>query len=63
MIDFKDAQEGERVSIGKCIQACTENYVLANASLDGSRQFVFGVAVAHRHERMQIAPRRFLELR
>ena len=63
MVDFKDAQARERVSIGKRIQACAKNYVLVNASLDGSRQFVFGVAVAHHNGRTKGALRRFLELR
>jgi hypothetical protein len=63
MIDFKDAQEGERVSIGKRIQACAKNYVLANASQDGSHQFIFSVTVARHHPRTQIEIRRFLELR
>ncbi len=62
MIDFKDAQVRETVSIGKRIQACAENYVLVNASLDGSRQFVFGIAVAHHHERTHITLRQVLEL-
>src|SRR5262249_23821639 len=63
MIDFKDLQEGETVSIGERIQPCAENYVLANAPLDGSRQFVFGIAGAHHHERTHSALQPILELR
>jgi hypothetical protein len=32
MIDFKDLQEGETVSIGERIQPCAENYVLADVA-------------------------------
>jgi hypothetical protein len=35
---------------------------LANAPLDGSRQFVFGIAAAHYHERTHSALYRILEL-
>jgi hypothetical protein len=63
MIDFKDLQEGETISIGERLQPCAENYVLANAPLDGSRQFVFGIAVAHQLARTHSALHPILELR
>ena len=53
MIDFKDAQLGVGVSIGKSIEARAQQHILANARRDRAAEMVFRIAAAGDDERAE----------
>ena len=57
MIDFEDGEVVSPVglSIRKCVEARTENYVLADPRGDGGAQTVFRKTAAYRDRRAQAA--------